>query len=62
MTDWGRVPIRCAAVLDSPPEAGRRALRSTQTWIRAATATGGLFQPAKPAETLAAGQLVRFRG
>ena len=40
---------------------GERALRDPQVWLRAATATGGLFQLSQDSATLTAGQLVRFR-
>ena len=61
VTAWYRVPLRRVSTIDAPVEAARQALRQPQTWIRAATAAGGLFQISTQTSTLEPEQLVRFR-
>ncbi|WP_197676367.1 (deoxy)nucleoside triphosphate pyrophosphohydrolase [Nakamurella panacisegetis] len=54
------VPIRCAALIDAPEAAVRRALFSRQVWIRTAVALGGTAEFAAAGSRIVAGDLARF--
>ena len=54
------VPIRCAALIDAPEPAVRRALASSQVWTRTSVALGGRLDLARFGSTLTTGDLIRF--
>ncbi len=61
MIDRLHVPTRCAALIDAPESAVRRALGASEVWIRTARAVGGRLEVAGGSPKMLAAGVIRFR-